>query len=280
MRESDFSEFRNYNRQLKQESWIEIEGFIRIAHSTQGAYLFDHELGQCWIPKRAVKFERKILLNEGEAEYRVLLASWFDWAEKIELMKQGKVISDKVLEERKRAEKALSNPLNNSNRISVMPKIKTPKGQPFINRENENSKYTKSPKDEVDFFFGDTSKQYQKKDALEISPSAPTSPTASPEKISFELIALRENLKLELRTLREDLKLYLKISSDLVMPTRKKIYNLIMKKDDLGMIETTLDKRFLRTANQKGWIDIWEKEKRQKEISKELNANNKRALDL
>ena len=121
MRESDFKKFDM--PPLRQESWLEIEGFIGIAHATQGAYLFNHELGQCWIPKRAVKFERKITQVAGEAEYRVLVASWFDWAEKLRMMKEGKLVSDEVLKARREAEEFFT--IGAEVRVSVMPKKKT-----------------------------------------------------------------------------------------------------------------------------------------------------------
>jgi hypothetical protein len=84
--------------------WIEVPGFKRIAHMTPAAYLFEHEMGQCWMPKAAVKFERKIDFDNDDSEYRILIASWFNWEEKIKLMSEGKIVSDEYLENRNKAE--------------------------------------------------------------------------------------------------------------------------------------------------------------------------------
>lgn len=86
--------------------WLEVEGILGIAGTTLKAFLFNHELGQAWVPKSAVKFELKIGCDPVEPDYRVYIASWFNWTEKIELMKQGKIYSDEYLRKRQKETEA------------------------------------------------------------------------------------------------------------------------------------------------------------------------------
>lgn len=269
MRESDFKKWEQ-PFPLQQESWIEIDGFIGIEHATQGAYLFNHELGQCWIPKRAVKFERKIAMVAGEAEYKILVASWFNWTEKIKMMREGKLVSDEVLNARKEAEVFFKIDADveyiGSERKSVMPKKKTLKR--VKNRKVDDDTWS-------EIFGSFTSPDPFPKAKRESEPNQPYSLTEEMNKTETD------KLKLELKTLREDLKFYLvNNSKELYDPTRKKILALILKKEEFGMEKTNADNRFIQKLKVTGFYSLWKKqiENGEKEETKPEPKN--RAIDL
>ena len=320
MRESDFKKFGN-QPPLRQESWIEIEGFKGIAHATQGAYLFDHELGQCWIPKRAVKFERKITASAGEAEYRVLVASWFNWAEKLRLMREGRLIGDDVLKARNEAEDFFK--IGAEVRISVMPKKKTLKGtkpkpedltwdelfgrpKPKVPTESD---YVNRNKQLPPLASGNGSVDFKEmlRRKREVAPDINKAPRPFLDREgNTEEIARKQEirdkwrnrkaqkaidqaeeketidkLKIDLRTLREDLRYYLENDAEnLIDSTRKKILALVLQKEELGMMKTGADKRFIRKLREEGVFYKWSEQIESGEKEKPQPEPKGRAIDL
>lgn len=266
MKQSEFNKIFNelgsnneeFNRGGRSNtSWIEIKGFKSIAHMTPAAYLFNHELGQCWMPKAAVKFERKIDFDNDDAEYRILVASWFKWEEKVKLMKEGKIVSDDFLENRAKAEASFG---------SIMPKTKTPKREKFINQESDNKKYTK---DDFPQIFGPIPGVQVIKDSIIPVTKSPSIPS------DFELTILSE-----LNTLKQDRAFYkVNNSADLVLKTDKKIFLLLLEKKKNGFKLSLFEKSFFRNR-----INTTNGEKWQMEFETGVNpddvSNLNRAIDL